>query len=112
MEADESRLRGYYNALDSTTNIWFFLNVIKTETLWELQEGKKSTVLSMVRKVRGRRVPDCQEIKHDVKQDKLIITQTNGEKVPFNSLSDCVRNVLSMVMELSLRCYLLNPFWQ
>ena len=110
LEADGSRLRGYYNALDSTTNIWFFLNIIKTETLWELQESKKSTVLSMVRKVIGQCVPDCQEIKHDVKQDKLIITQTNGEKVPFNSLSDGVRNVLSMVMELSLRCYLLNPF--
>lgn len=110
LEADGSRLRGYYNALDSTTNIWFFLNLIKTETLWELQESKKSIVLAMVRKVIGRCVPDCKEIKHDVKQDKLIITQKNGEKIPFNSLSDGVRNVLSMVMELSLRCYLLNPF--
>ena len=109
MEADGSRLRGYYNALDSTTNIWFFLNIIKTETLWELQEGKKSAVLSMVRKVIVQCVPDCKEIKHDVKQDKLIITQANGEKVPFSSLSDGVRNVLSMVMELALRCYLLNP---
>ena len=109
LEADGSRLRGYYNALDSTTNIWFFLNIIKTETLWELQEGKKSAVLSMVRKVIVQCVPDCKEIKHDVKQDKLIITQANGEKVPFSSLSDGVRNVLSMVMELALRCYLLNP---
>lgn len=109
LEADGSRLRGYYNALDSTTNIWFFLNMIKTETLWELQEGKKSAVLSMVRKVILQCVPDCKEIKHDVKQDKLIITQANGEKVPFSSLSDGVRNVLSMVMELALRCYLLNP---
>lgn len=109
LEADGSRLRGYYNALDSTTNIWFFLNIIKTETLWELQEGKKSAVLSMVRKVIVQCVPDCKEIKHDVKQDKLIITQANGEKAPFSSLSDGVRNVLSMVMELALRCYLLNP---
>lgn len=109
LEADGSRLRGYYNALDSTTNIWFFLNIIKTETLWELQENRQSVILAMVRKVITNSVPDCKEFKYDVKQDKLIITQTNGEKVPFTSLSDGVRNVLSMVMELALRCYLLNP---
>ena len=109
LEADGSRLRGYYNALDSTTNIWFFLNIIKTETLWELQENRQSVILAMVRKVITNSVPDCKELKYDVKQDKLIITQTNGEKVPFTSLSDGVRNVLSMVMELALRCYLLNP---
>ncbi len=109
LEADGSRLRGYYNALDSTTNIWFFLSIIKTETLWELQEGKQSTILWMVRNVVLQCVPDCKEIKHDVKQDKLIITQANGEKVPFASLSDGVRNVLSIAMELALRCYLLNP---
>jgi len=109
LEADGSRLRGYYNALDSTTNIWFFLNIIKTETLWELQENRQSVILAMVRKVITNCVPDCKELKYDVKQDKLIITQTNGEKVPFTSLSDGVRNVLSMVMELALRCYLLNP---
>lgn len=110
LEADGSRLRGYYNALDSTTNIWFFLNIIKTETLWELQEGKQSVVLDIIRKTVTDCVPDCSEIKHDVKQDKLIITLANGEKVPFASLSDGVRCVLSMVMELAMRCYLLNPF--
>ncbi len=109
LQADGSRLRGYFNALDSTTNIWFFLNMIKTETLWELQEGKTSPVLSMVRNIITNCVPDCKEIRHDVKRDTLIITQANGEKVPFSSLSDGVRNVLSMVMELALRCYLLNP---
>ena len=110
LEADGSRLRGYYNALDSMTNIWFFLNIIKTETLWELQSGKQSIILSMVRKVIAGCVPDCAEIVHDVKYDKLIITQRDGEKIPFSSLSDGVRSVLSMVMELSLRCYLLNPY--
>ena len=109
LEVGGSRLRGYYNALDSTTSMTMFLNIIKTETLWELQEGKPSTVLSMIRNVITRCVPDCREIKHNVKQDKLIITQGNGEKVPFSSLSDGVRNVLSLVMELALRSYLLNP---
>lgn len=110
LEADGSRLRGYYNALDSTTNIWFFLNLIKTETLWELQEGKKSVVLSLMKHAVECCVPECKDIKHDVKQDKLIITLANGERIPFTSLSDGVRSVLSLVMEMAMRCYLLNPF--
>ena len=109
LEADGSRLRGYYNALDSMTNVWFFLNILKTETLWEIQEGKKSVILAMVSKLIKACVPNCKDIKHDIKQDKLVITQANGEKIPFSSLSDGVRNVLSLVMELALRCYLLNP---
>ncbi len=109
LEADGSRLRGYYNALDTTTNIWFFLNIIKTETLWELQENEKSVVLSLVRNVVKQCVPECVDLKHDIKQDRLIITQKNGETIPFNSLSDGVRSVLALVMEIALRCYLLNP---
>lgn len=111
IEAEGSRLRGYFNSLDSTTNILFFLNIIKTETYWEIQNQnkKQSQILLMLRKVISLCVADCKDMVYDVKRDKLIITLQNGEKVPFSSLSDGVRNVLSMVIELALRCYLLNP---
>lgn len=110
LEANGSRLRGYYNALDTTTNIWFFLNIIKTETLWELQENKKSVILNMVRSIATICVPDCKNIKYEIKSNSVIITQTNNEDVPFSSLSDGVRSVLALVMEIALRCFLLNPF--
>jgi predicted ATP-binding protein involved in virulence len=109
LEADGSRLRGYYNALDSMTNIWFFLNLYKTETLWELQYNQKSTLLAAVNKAVTACVFDCKEIFHDVKRDKLMIRQNNEELVPYHLLSDGVRNVLGMVMEIAFRCYLLNP---
>jgi len=109
LENDKSRLRGYYNALDSTTNIWFFLNIYKTETLWELQHSEISDLLAAVNNPVKRCVQDCTDIYYDVKEDGLIIKLTNGEIIPFHMLSDGVRSVLAMVMELAFRSYLLNP---
>ncbi len=109
LEPTGSRLRGYYNTLDSTTNTWFFLNIYKTETLWELQHNEKSNLLSAVNKAVMTCVKDCKNIYHDVKEDQLIIQLSNDELIPFYMLSDGVRSILAMVMELSFRCYLLNP---
>lgn len=109
LEADGSRLRGYYNALDLTTNIGFFLNIYKTETLWELQHSLQSEVLASVNNAVMSCVDDCRRIYHDVKKDELIIQLTNDELIPFHLLSDGVRNILAMVMELAFRSYLLNP---
>lgn len=48
IEKEGSRFKGYFNALDNETNIKFFLNLYKTETLSELQRGKPSDVLESV----------------------------------------------------------------
>jgi predicted ATP-binding protein involved in virulence len=109
LNSNGSRLRGYYNALDSATNTWFFLNIYKTETLWELQHNKKSELLAAVSSAVAACVDDCRKIYHDVKEDQLIIQLSNDELIPFHMLSDGVRSVLAMVMELSFRSYLLNP---
>lgn len=109
LNADSSRLRGYYNTLDSSTNIGFFLNIYAIETLSEIQHSKKSELLSIVNKAVMTCVSDCKKIFHDVKKDELIIQLTNDELIPYRMLSDGVRNVLAMVMELAFRCYLLNP---
>lgn len=107
--SDESRLRGYYNALESTTNTCFFLNLYRTETLWELQHNKSSELLSAVNNAVIVCVDDCKKIYHDIKKDQLIIQLSNNESVPFYMLSDGVRSVLAMVMELAFRAFLLNP---
>jgi predicted ATP-binding protein involved in virulence len=109
LEAYGSRLHGYYNALDSLTNISFFLNIYKTETLWELQHNQKSEILASVNNAVMVCVSDCKRIYHDVKKDELTIQLKNDELIPYHMLSDGVRSVLAMVMELAFRCYLLNP---
>lgn len=110
LEADGSRLRGYYNALDTMSNSWFFLNIIRTETYAEIQEAKPSPILKLVYDVICKCVPNCKELQHNIKQDRLIIKLDNGEQMPYNALSDGVRSILSLAMELALRCYLLNPY--
>lgn len=109
-EADGSRLRGYYNALDSSTNIKFFLNLYFTETIAELQNKKTSEMLAAVNAAVMECIPNCEHIIFDVKKRELLITlKDTHEKLPFHVLSDGVRSMLSMVMEIAFRCYLLNP---
>lgn len=109
--AKGSRLRGYYNALDQLTNIKFFLELFKTETLYELQHQEKSIQLEVVKRAVEECIEDCQKIYYDVSYDKLLIdVKSANELIPFFSLSDGVRTTLSLVMEIAFRCYLLNPY--
>ena len=109
--AKGSRLRGYYNAMDQLTNIKFFLELFKTETLSELQHQEKSIQLAVVKRAVEECIEDCAKIYYDVSYDKLLIdVKSANELIPFFSLSDGVRTTLSLVMEIAFRCYLLNPY--
>lgn len=109
LETEGTRFRGYYNALDSETNIKFFLNLYKTETLSALQYGNNSAVLEAVNAA-VKKCVECKGILFDVKKDELLLMQQqDGESVPFHLLSDGVRSMLALVMEIAFRCYLLNP---
>lgn len=109
LEADGSRLRGYYNALDTTTNVWFFLDVYKTATLARLQGRHDTPILDAVHEAVVNSVPNCDNIWYDVQREGLYIDTVDGQTIPFYSLSDGVRCMISMVFELAIRCYLLNP---
>lgn len=109
LEADGSRLRGYYNALDTTTNVWFFLDVYKTATLARLQGRHDTPILDAVHEAVVNTVPNCVNIWYDVQREGLYIDTADGQTIPFYSLSDGVRCMISMVFELAIRCYLLNP---
>lgn len=108
IEPNGSRLRGYFNALDATTNIKFFLNLFYTETLDELQNGKPSELLRAVTQTVSKCV-NCKSLKFSIKNNSLLLEQHSGEPIPFHLLSDGVRCILAMVMEIAFRCYLLNP---
>ncbi|MEG1544423.1 MAG: AAA family ATPase, partial [Tannerellaceae bacterium] len=110
VEPDASRLRGYYNALDPLTNIKFFLDLYFTETLSELQNKKESMMLRSVNMAVMECIDNCESIKFDIKKNELIFTiKDTLEKTPFHMLSDGVRTMLAMVMEIAFRCYILNP---
>lgn len=109
-EPDGSRLRGYYNSMDSLTNVKFFLDIWYTETLWELQNSKTSPMLSAVKQSVKKCLDDCEDVYFDMKLQELVIVQKNPyRQLPYHMLSDGVRSMFAMVMEIAFRCYLLNP---
>lgn len=106
--ADGSRLRGYYNALDSLTNIKFFQKLYYTETLDAIQKGTSSMMLDIVNSA-VKVCVGCSDVYYDIKKAEIIMKAANGDLMPMHLLSDGVRSVLSMVMEIAFRCALLNP---
>lgn len=103
-----SRMQGYFNALNTTTNIKFFLDMFYTETLDELQNEKKSDLLEAVYNA-VKICVDCNSLKYMLKQQELMVGYSTDVPLPLSMLSDGVRSTLSMVMEMAFRCYLLNP---
>lgn len=103
-----SRMQGYFNALDTTTNIKFFLDMFYTETLDELQNERKSELLEAVYNA-VKICVDCKSLKYMLKQQELMVGYSTDDPLPLSMLSDGVRSTLSMVMEMAFRCYLLNP---
>ena len=108
VEPNGSRLRGYYNALDVATNSKFFLNLLYTETLDQIQTGNKSILLQNVQDAICKCI-ECKSVIYLLKEKELFIEYNDGQKIPYHLLSDGVRCTLAMVMEIAVRCYLLNP---
>lgn len=108
VEADGSRLRGYFNSLDSTTNIKFFQNLFFTETLDATQKQRPSDMLAAVVPAIMECVK-CEDVYYDFKKAEIVMVGDDGVHMPMHLLSDGVRSVLSLVMELAFRSYLLNP---
>lgn len=110
IEPSGSRLRGYYNALDPLTNVKFFLDLYFTETMWGLQNSISSPVIEAVNNAVKLCVEDCEELLFDIKRNELMIRlKSIDDQLPFHVLSDGVRTMLAMVMEIAFRCFLLNP---
>lgn len=110
VEPDGSRLKGYYNSMDSMTNVKFFLDIWYTETLWELQNGKTSQMLSAVKQAIKNCLENCEDVYFDMKMQELVMRQNNPvRQLPYHMLSDGVRSMFAMIMEIAIRCYLLNP---
>ncbi len=108
VKASGSRMQGYFNALDTTTNIKFFLDLFYTETLDEMQNESESELLQAVYAA-VKECLHCNSLKCLLKQKELMVGYENESPLPFHMLSDGVRSTLAMVMELAFRCYLLNP---
>ncbi len=108
VESEGSRLRGYFNALDIVNNLQFFLNLFRTQEFAALQRGSPSEMLIGVRTAVEACIDNCSRVYHHIERDELVVLLRNGEEIPFKYLSDGIRSMLAMVMEIAFRCCLLN----
>jgi predicted ATP-binding protein involved in virulence len=100
---------GYYNGLRATSNNKFFTKWFEKEEIVVLQQRKDSVGLRVVRSAVVSGVEGCQNIYYDYNRRELILEFKDGRKLPFQYLSDGVRNMLAMVADIAFRCVLLNP---
>lgn len=118
-----SRTQGYTDCLHAAARESRLLGWFKKMTMWELQQGKRSPVLSAA----SAAVAGCFEsaLKHDgadiasasllydLMRDDLVIDYKlkdgSSRKEPLRQLSDGYRSTLSLIADIAYRMAMLNP---
>jgi len=103
-----SRLIGYRNSLDPSSDERRLLKWFKTRELVALQKKKKLDDLDAVRFAIQTCISDADEVYWDMETDQLAI-RFDKEITWFKNLSDGYRNMLAMVADIAQRCVTLNP---
>ena len=112
-----SRLLGYKNCLNPISNEKLFFKWFKKMTLIDIQENKNLPQLKSVKQA----IENCLQgivigekkgnpkVEYNINSDQLEITLENGQKLPFNYLSDGYRNTIGMIADIAFRMSVLNP---
>ena len=104
-----SRTQGYVDCLDRASNEKLLMRWFKTMELTQLQERQPVTVLSAAKKAVANCMEDWHQVQWEVKTDALVAESDDGRLLPFRMLSDGVRNMLAMVVDIAYRMAVLNP---
>lgn len=107
-----SRYRGYRTSLDVRSNFRHFLRWFEFKELSVVQKREKDEALEQVRQAISSNLPGCKNVYFDFDPDTnrgLTIELADGRVLPFEYLSDGMRNFIAMVADISQRCVLLNP---
>ncbi|MFN6393766.1 MAG: AAA family ATPase [Aphanizomenon sp.] len=105
----DSRFLGYKNCLTKSNEMKKIMLWFKKWELASLQQGRPLGTLSGVKEAIKNCMEDWQDVKYDVLQNKLVATAQDGRTLPFNILSDGVKNMIGMVADIAYRCVTLNP---
>ena len=63
----------------------------------------------MVKKAVSQCIRQCEDIYYDIDIGALVMKFFDGKKIPFNRLSDGIRNMMAIVADIAYRCVTLNP---
>ena len=105
----DTRFIGYKNCLTKSYEMKKIAQWLNTWELASLQEGKTLGTLLCVKEAIKNCMEDWQDVKYDVRLNKLIATAQDGRTLPFNMLSDGVKNMIGIVADIAYRCVTLNP---
>jgi predicted ATP-binding protein involved in virulence len=103
-----SRLRGYQGCLDPASDHKGFVSWFKTMELIQLQKGQKLGTLDAVKHSIRKCLRSWDEVLYDIRLGTLI-ARNQDTLLPFDMLSDGVRNILAMVGDIAYRAATLNP---
>ena len=109
LKGPDSRLLGYKNCLTKSNEMTKIMQWFKKWELISLQQGKPLGTLLGVKEAIKNCMEDWQDVEYDVRQKELVATSKDGRTLPFNMLSDGVRNMIGMVADIAYRCVTLNP---
>lgn len=104
-----NRLEGYLHCLDTASNEKHFFRWMEKMTYIELQRKETPPVLKAVRYAISLCMRKWKTIEFDVDSQELIAIDENNMAIPFNLLSDGIRNTIGLVADLAHRMAQLNP---
>ena len=104
-----SRTQGYTGSLDRASNEKLLMRWFKTMELAQLQDQQQITVLAAAKAAVENCMENWQHVRWDVKADELVAESNDNRLLPFRMLSDGVRNMLAMVVDIAYRMAILNP---
>lgn len=104
----QSRLAGYLDCLDPSSDEKHLVSWFKTREIAMVQRRESSPTLEACRQAILDCLPEAKHVYYDVLQDEMMLQLEDGE-VPFSYLSDGYRNMLGMAADLAIRSATLNP---
>jgi predicted ATP-binding protein involved in virulence len=104
-----SRFAGYWDCLSPSSDQKHLVAWMRWQTYGALQAGKPSPHLEAI----ARAVHDCveglEDFFYDVKKESLFLVWEDGQRQPFDQLSDGYRNLVAMVADIAWRAVVLSP---
>lgn len=110
-----SRFRGYKESLDAKSSFRRFVDWFELKELSQLQRQEVDNALYLVKQAIRKNLPGCEDVYYDVNPDTnrgLTVKLKDGRALPFEYLSDGVRNFFAMMADIAHRCVLLNPHFK
>ncbi|EKM15321.1 recF/RecN/SMC N terminal domain protein [Vibrio harveyi] len=104
-----SRLDGYKHCVDPRIALKELVAWFARQEWQAFQEGKESTMLTVVRKAVIGCIENAEHLRYDPKREELLLTLKGSEPQPFNLLSDGQRCVLALVADIAQKAARLNP---